>query len=50
MYTHEVDQHAPHQVMQITELRDLPPLIPARLPQPATYHPPGGARHEHARG
>ena len=29
---------------------DLPPLKPARLPQPATYDPPRGARHEHARG
>src|SRR5215831_7725290 len=29
---------------------DLPPLKPARLPQPAPYDPPRGARHEHARG
>ena len=29
---------------------DLPPLKPARLPQPATYDPPRGARHEHGRG
>jgi 2-polyprenyl-6-methoxyphenol hydroxylase-like FAD-dependent oxidoreductase len=29
---------------------DLPPLKPARLPQPAMHDPPEGARHGHARG
>jgi len=29
---------------------DLPPLKPARLPQPTIHDPPEGARHEYARG